>query len=97
MNIQALMKQAQNMQKEIQKAQEEVGKMEFISKKELVEVTVNGNKQVLSVKIDENIEKDDIEVLQDMILITTNDAINQANAEMEKRLGKYSQAMPGLF
>ncbi len=97
MNIQALMKQAQNMQKEIQKAQEEVGKMEFTSKKELVEVTVNGNKQVLSVKIDENIEKDDIEVLQDMILIATNDAINQANAEMEKRLGKYSQAMPGLF
>ena len=44
MNIQALMKQAQNMQKEIQKAQEEVGKMEFTSKKELVEVTVNGNK-----------------------------------------------------
>ena len=68
MNIQALMKQAQNMQKEIQKAQEEVGKMEFTSKKELVEVTVNGNKEVLSVKIDENVEKDDIEVLQDMIL-----------------------------
>ena len=97
MNIQALMKQAQNMQKEIQKAQEEVGKMEFTSKKELVEVTFNGNKQVLSVKIDENVEKDDIEVLQDMILIATNDAINQANAEMEKRLGKYSSAMPGLF
>ena len=97
MNIQALMKQAQNMQKEIQKAQEEVGKMKFTSKKELVEVTVNGNKEVLSVKIDENIEKDDIEVLQDMILLATNDAINQANAEMEKRLGKYSSAMPGLF
>lgn len=97
MNIQALMKQAQNMQKEIQKAQEEVGKMKFTSKKELVEVTVNGNKEVLSVKIDENVEKDDIEVLQDMILLATNDAINQANAEMEKRLGKYSSAMPGLF
>lgn len=97
MNIQALMKQAQNMQKEIQKAQEEVGKMEFTSKKELVEVTVNGNKEVLSVKIYENVEKDDIEVLQDMILLATNDAINQANAEMEKRLGKYSSAMPGLF
>lgn len=97
MNIQALMKQAQNMQKEIQKAQEEVGKMEFTSKKELVEVTVNGNKEIISVKIDENVEKDDIEVLQDMILLATNDAINQANAEMEKRLGKYSSAMPGLF
>ena len=97
MNIQALMKQAQNMQKEIQKAQEEVGKMEFTSKKELVEVTVNGNKEVLSVKIDENVEKDDIEVLQDMILLATNDAINQANAKKEKRLGKYSSAMPGLF
>ena len=60
MNMQALMRQAQAMQKEVQKAQEEVGKMEFTSKKELVEVTVNGNKEVLSVKIDENIEKDDI-------------------------------------
>ena len=97
MNIQALMRQAQAMQKEVQKTQEEVGKMEFTSKKELVEVTVNGNKEVLSVKIDENIEKDDIEVLQDMILLATNEAIRKANAEMEKRLGKYSQAMPGLF
>ena len=97
MNIQALMRQAQQMQKEVQKAQEEVGKMEFTSKKELVEVKVNGNKEVLSVTIDKNIELDDLEVLEDMIMLATNDAINQANAEMEKRLGKYSSAMPGLF
>ena len=97
MNIQALMRQAQQMQKEVQKAQEEVGKMEFTSKKELVEVKVNGNKEVLSVTIDKKIELDDLEVLEDMIMLATNDAINQANKEMEKRLGKYSSAMPGLF
>ena len=36
-------------------------------------------------------------MLEDMIMIATNDALAQAEAEMEKRLGKYSKGMPGLF
>jgi len=97
MNINQLMQQAQKMQKDINKAQEEVGKMLFTSKKDLVEVEINGNKEITKVTLDKNIEKDDIEALEDMILIAVNDAIKQAEAEMEKKLGRYSKAMPGLF
>jgi len=97
MNINQLMQQAQKMQKDINKAQEEVGKMLFTSKKDLVEVEINGNKEITKVTLDKNIEKDDIEALEDMILIAVNDAIKQAEAEMEKTLGRYSKAMPGLF
>lgn len=97
MNINQLMQQAQKMQKDINKAQEEVGKMLFTSKKDLVEVKINGNKEITKVTLDKNIEKDDIEALEDMILIAVNDAIKQAEAEMEKKLGRYSKAMPGLF
>ena len=97
MNINQLMQQAQKMQKEMTKAQEEVGNMIFIGKQDLVTVEVNGNKKVAKVTFSENIEIEDLEALQDMILLATNDAIKQAENEMEKRLGKYSKAMPGLF
>ena len=97
MNINQLMQQAQKMQKDITKAQEEVGNMTFIGKQDLVTVEVNGNKKVLKVEFTENIEVEDLEVLQDMIMVATNDALNQAEQEMNKRLGKYSNAMPGLF
>ncbi len=97
MNLNQLMQQAQKMQKDINKAQEEVGNMTFTSKKDLVEIEINGNKEVTKVTLDKNIEKDDIEALEDMILIAVNDAIKQAEAEMEKKLGRYSKAMPGLF
>lgn len=97
MNINQIMAQAQKMQKEMLKAQEEVGKMTFTSKQDLVTVEVNGNKKVIKVTFSEGIELDDLDVLQDMVLVATNDALKQAENEMEKRLGKYSKGMPGLF
>lgn len=97
MNINALMQQAQKMQKDMQKTQEEVSKMTFTSKKELVEVTVSGDRKIVSIKINPEVLEDDIELLEDMITIATNDALKQAENEMEKRLSKYSSLMPGLF
>ena len=97
MNINQLMQQAQKMQKDMKKAQEEVGKMTFTSKKDLVEVEGDGNKNITKITIDKDIEKDDIEALEDMILIAVNDVLNQADAAMESKLGRYSNMMPGLF
>ena len=97
MNINQLMQQAQKMQKDMLKSQEEVGKMTFTSKKDLVEVEVNGNKEVTKIILDKNIEKDDIEALEDMLMLAINEALKQADDEMEKKLGRYSKAMPGLF
>lgn len=97
MNMNQILKQAQAMQKDMMKAQEEVGKMTFTATKDLVTVEVNGNRQVTKVTISKDIDADDIEMLEDMILLATNDALAQAEAEMEKKLGKYSKGMPGLF
>ena len=97
MNINQLMQQAQKMQKDMEKSQKEVAAMTFTAKQELVEVEMDGNKTVKKVTINKDIEKDDIEALEDMILIAVNDCINQADKAMVGKLGKYKSMMPGLF
>ena len=59
---------------------------------------MNVKKELVDVKIDlDEIEADDVELLQDMIMVSVNDAINQINKETEAKMGKYTQGMPGLF
>ena len=98
MNIQAMMKQAQKLQKDMMNAKNEIESMEFVSKSSIVEVKADGNKKIKSIKIMmEEIEKDDIEMIEDMILVAVNDVINQIEKITNEKLGKYTQGMPGLF
>ncbi len=98
MNIQAMMKQAQKLQKDMMKQKEEIDNMTFIGKSSFVTVEMNGTKEILKVKIaSENLEKDDIEMVEDMIMVATNDAMKQVDKVTEEKLGKYTQGMPGLF
>ena len=97
MNMNMIMQQAQKMQKELKKAQEEIESKTFTSKKDLVEVEMYGNKQIKSIKISKDITSDDVEILEDMITLAVNDTINQINKETESKLGKFSGGLPGLF
>ena len=98
MNIQAMMKQAQKLQKEMMSAKEEINNTTFEGKSSFVTVKVKGTKEVESIKIDsESLEKDDIEMLEDMLLVAINDAMKQVDEMTEKKLGKFTQGMPGLF
>lgn len=98
MNIQALMKKAQQMQKEVLKEKEEIDKMNFDGKASFVTVTFNGKKEMIKVKIDKNaINGDELELVEDMILVATNDAIKKIDDMTEAKLGKYSSEMSGLF
>ena len=98
MNMQAMLKQAQKLQKEMLATQEEINNNEFIGKSSIVTVKMNGNKELTDAKIDlEKIEEDDVELLQDMIMVAVNDAINQINKETESKMGAYTKGMPGLF
>lgn len=98
MNIQALMKQAQKMQKEMMDSKQELDKKIFSSTSSLVTIELYGNKEVKSVKINADIlEKEDIEILEDMILVAINDTIKKIDKETESTMGKYTQNMPGLF
>ena len=99
MNIQALMKQAQSLQKDMLKSKEEIDKMEFTSTKDLVTVKVNGKKEVLKVDIqkDDDFSVDDLEILEDMIAIAVNDAISKINKDVDSKIGMYGKQLGGLF
>lgn len=98
MNMQAMMKQAQKLQKDMMNSKNEIDEMEFQGKSSFVTVTLKGTKEVVSVKIDaEKIEADEIEMLEDMILVAVNDANKQIDKITEEKMGKYTQGMPGLF
>ena len=99
MNMQALMRQAQNLQKDMLKTKEEIDKMEFTSNSSFVTVKVNGKKEILNVKIDVDSDFDvtDMELLEEMIQVAVNDCLKQVDRETEKKMGKYSSMMPGLF
>ena len=98
MNIQAMMKQAQAMQKDMLKIKGEVDNTEFTGESSLVKVTVKGTKEVVKVEIDSTngLEADDLEMLQDMIMIAINEANKKVDAEMERKMGKFGN-IPGLF
>ncbi len=98
MNMQAMLKQAQNMQKDMLKMKDEIDNTEFTGESSLVKVTVLGNKKVVSVKIDsdESLDKDDIEMLEDMIVVAINDANKKIDEVTEKKMSKYGN-IPGLF
>ncbi len=98
MNIQALMKQAQQMQKDIMKAKAEIDAMVFEGQSALVKVYVYGNKTVQKVEfLDAEEAKSDLDMLSDMLVVALNDAFTQIDKVTEQKLGKYSNSMPGLF
>ena len=99
MNIQALMKQAQKMQNDVLKSKEEINKKIFEEKYSSVTVQVNGAKEIQKIEIDKNIEleKEDIEMLEDTIMIAINNAFKKVDEETEKALGKYGQGLSGLM
>lgn len=98
MNIQAMMKQAQQLQKDMTKAKNEIDETIYTGKSSFVTVTMKGTKEVVSVKIgNDDLTKDDIEMLEDMIVVAINDATKQIDADVDSKLGKYTKGMPGLF
>jgi DNA-binding YbaB/EbfC family protein len=93
MNIQQMMKQAQQMQERLQREMAEL-KVEASAGGGMVTVVVNGAKQLQSLKIDpEVVSKDDVEMLQDLIMAAVNDAQRKADEELSRKMGGM---IPGL-
>ena len=94
MNIQQMMKQAQQMQDRLQKQMAEL-KVEGNAGGGMVTVLVNGAKQVQSLTIDpEVVSKEDVEMLQDLIVAAMNDAQRKVDEEMAEKMG--GMLPPGL-
>jgi nucleoid-associated protein EbfC len=88
-NYQQMMKQAKMVQKEMERVQEELkeAKFEASSGGGAVKAVVNGDQELLEIKINRDAyDPDDIEMLEDMILVAVKDAINQSKEESKSRL-----------
>ena len=99
MNMQAILKQAQNLQKDMMKEQEKINSTIFEGESSLVKIKINGKKEVLEVEIDKSssMDADDLEALQDMIMIAMNDATKKVDKMTNDKMGKFANGMPGLF
>ena len=100
-NMNKMMKQVQKMQGEMAKIQSELEEesYEATSGGGVVKVVVNGKNEILDIKIDpEVLDPDDVEMLQDLILAATNEALKKAQETMATEMNKLTGNMkiPGM-
>lgn len=91
-----LMKQAQKMQENMAKAQEELGSIEVEGQagNGLVRIVMTCRNQVKRVKIDPSLLADDAEMLEDLLVLAFNDAVRIAEATSQEKMGKLTAGMP---
>jgi DNA-binding YbaB/EbfC family protein len=94
-NIAQLMQQAQKMQENVQRAQEEIAKIEVTGSAGggMVSVTISGRMECRNVRIDPSVVSDP-EMAEDLIAAAFNDAVNKVNAESQARMSAATASMP---
>lgn len=94
-NLAGLMQQAQKMQQDMQRAQEELAKMEVTGQAGggMVEVVMNGKHAVRRVRIDPSVA-DDVEMLEDLVAAAVNDAVNRVAETAQEKMAGMTQGLP---
>ena len=98
-NMSNLMKQAQRMQRQMEESQKELETKEFTAKAGggAVEVTVSGKKEIVKVVLSEDVvDPDDVEMLQDLIVAATNEALRMADEASANMMSKMTGGLGGL-
>ena len=99
-NMANLMKQAQRMQRQMEESQKELEAKEFTAKSGggAVEVTVTGKKEITKVKLSEEVvDPDDIEMLEDLIMAATNEALRKMEEVSQASMAKITGGLGGGF
>ena len=101
-NMQQLMRQAQKMQQQMMKAQEDLDAREYegTAGGGAVSCKVSGKRQLLSLTIDKDaVDPEEVEMLQDMVMAAVNEALRAATETTEREMSKLTGGlnMPGLF
>ncbi len=101
-NMNSVIKQAQKMQEEMERVQQETEEqqVEAASGGGAVKVVVNGKKELISIKLDPDaVDPDDVETLEDLIMAAVNEAVKKAEDMMEEKMGAITGGLniPGLF
>lgn len=100
MNMNNLMKQAQKMQKQMEDATKELEEKEVTATAGggAVEVTISGKKEVTKVKLSEEVvDPDDIEMLEDLIMAATNEALREIEQTSQQTMAKITGGLGGGF
>ncbi|AVK82124.1 MULTISPECIES: YbaB/EbfC family nucleoid-associated protein [Lysinibacillus] len=95
-NMQGMMKKMQKMQKEMMEAQEALNAEQFegVAGGGMVKVIVTGQREVVEVNLDSSVvDPDDIEMLQDLIVVATNEALKKVDEKTNATMGKFTQGM----
>ena len=98
-NMQQLMRQAQKMQQQMQEAQEKLDAAEYEASSGggMVNVKVSGKRELTSITIDPQVvDPDDIEMLQDLIVAATNEALRKMEEESQAAMAKLTGGLGGL-
>ncbi len=102
-DLQQMMKQAQKMAVEVQKAQEELAEQEFEASAGggAVKVVVSGDQRIVSISIapeafESSVDADDLEMLADSVVAAVNSALDEVRAAQQDMLGPLAGGMPGL-
>ena len=98
-NMNQLMKQAQKMQRQMEEQAKEMETKEFSATAGggAVEVTVSGSKKILKVKLDEEVvDPDDVEMLEDLIVAATNEALRKMEEDSQEKMGKVTGGLGGM-
>lgn len=101
-NMNSVIKQAQKMQEEMERVQQETEEeqVEATSGGGVVKVVVNGKKELISIKLDPDaVDPDDVETLEDLIMAAVNEGVKKAEEIMSERMGAITGGLniPGLF
>lgn len=98
MNLNQLMKQAKQMQADMEKSQSELAEKEFEASAGggAISVKVSGNKEIKEINIKKDVvDPDDVEMLQDLILTCVNEALRKVDSAQAAEFGKYN--IPGMM
>src|SRR5699024_7291393 len=101
-NMGGMMKKMKKMQKDMEKAQNEIIEMKFEASSGggMVTVEASGSREIIDVEINEEVvDQEDVEMLQDLVLAATNDVMKQIEDKTEATMGKFTKGLniPGMF
>lgn len=97
MNMQSMMKQAQKLQKQMEKGQAELAATQFVGKsaQDLVTATLTGDKKVVSIDFNPAVvDPEDLETLSDMTAQALNNALAQIDDATQKKMGAFAGKLP---
>lgn len=97
MNMQSLMNQARKLQSDLEKTTKAIDETTFKYESENITVEIFGNNKLKKIEIKNSEILNDKEILEDVITVAMNDVLNQIKKEKERKLGKFTNGLGGLF